>query len=207
MMQEENKKAPRGFCFLDILDRPYACTQTIGVCHAKTEVIHVAPTTPLFELRTRSQTCFFWLDFYATVVCIKRHDIPVSGPSVCQFLKAGGVLPFRFRRNHNASPAFNVEMDGTKKYSPPLELIKRVSGSLGDGSAPAAVTFVRPDTSIFVSFAPVSCMSTTSPVLYVGAVPVNWAVVHTGRLPIIGSWPVSERSLETPSEWNEKWNI
>lgn len=106
MMQEENKKAPRGFCFLDILDRPYACTQTIGVCHAKTEVIHVAPTTPLFELRTRSQTCFFWLDFYATVVCIKRHDIPVSGPSVCQFLKAGGVLPFRFRRDHNASPAF-----------------------------------------------------------------------------------------------------
>jgi hypothetical protein len=52
----------------------------------------------------------------------------------------------------------NVETEGTKKYSPPLEVTKNVFGSPGGGTAPADVTLAKPDTSMLLPSAPMSLL-------------------------------------------------
>jgi hypothetical protein len=85
--------------------------------------------------------------------------------------------------------SLRVETEGTKKYSPPLELTKKGFGSPGGGCTPLAVTLAKPDTSTVEPSVPVRSMSALSPVLYKGAVPTKLASVPPGGLPSIGSWP------------------
>jgi hypothetical protein len=66
---------------------------------------------------------------------------------------------------------FKVETEGTKKYSPPLEVTKKGFGSPGGGAAPLGVTLANPDTSNVVPSLPVSWRSTLSPDFIEGDVP------------------------------------